>query len=396
MVGTTDSLEGAIMILNAKRTSGFLLMCVLSALVAFSLAMTPLCAYAETSAEIHAQAEEKQAEADALAARIDELSTQLVEAHQVEEEATSRYEAAEAAKADALARQAAAEKKIAETQERLSTRMVSMYRNGGAMSFLDVLLGANTFEQFLTTWDALAAVNNQDAALVEENRQARAEAAAAAEEYAAQSAIAKEELERATEARRTIETATASLATELEAMNEEIAILIAKEEEVAAEEEAARKAAEEARQRSQQSGSATYDAGSGGTSFDSSVFNGWVIPVSYYGVTCEFGYSPITGSHNGIDLGASSGMPIYSAGPGTVTYVGWYGTGGNSVIVSHGNGVQTIYMHQSQTAASVGQYVSAGTCIGYVGSTGLSTGPHLHFQLVINGVPTNPRNYFSF
>lgn len=377
------------MTLNAKRTSMSLFTCIVSAAVAFSLAMAPICAYAETSAQLHEQAEAKQAEADALAVRVDELTTQLVAAHAVEEEATAKYEAAEAAKADALARKDAAEKKIAETQVRLSGRMVSMYRNGGAMSFLDVLLGAGSFEEFLTTWDAWEIINNQDAALIEENRQARAEAAAAAEEYEKQSAIAKEELERATAARQEIETKTAALTSELEAMNEEIAILIAKEEEVAAEEEAARQ---------QQSGSGGYGGyGDGGaTAIDSSYFEGWVKPTNYYGVTCEFGYSPITGTHNGIDLGASSGTPIYSMGPGTVTYVGWYGTGGNAVIVNHGNGVQTIYMHQSETAASVGQYVSAGTCIGYVGSTGLSTGPHLHLQLSINGVPTNPRNYFSF
>lgn len=373
------------MTLNAKRTSGSLFLCILSGILAITLAM-PSFAFAETSAEVHEQVEAKQAEADALAIRVDEIATRLVEAHAVEEEATAKYEAAEAAKQAALARKAAAEKKIAETQTRLSARMKSMYRNGGAISILDVLLGADSFEEFLTTWDAWEVINNQDAALIEENRKAREEAKAAAEEYEAQSIIAKEELDRATAARQEIETENAKLAAELEAMNEEVARLIAKEEELAAEEEEARKL---------QSQGYTPAPGSA-TPIDSSYFDGWVKPCNYYGVTCEFGYSPITGSHNGIDLGASSGTPIYSMGPGTVTYVGWYGTGGNAVIVNHGNGVTTIYMHQSQTNAYVGEYVEAGTCIGYVGSTGLSTGPHLHLQLSINGVPTNPRNYFSF
>ena len=112
-------------------------------------------------------------------------------------------------------------------------------------------------------------------------------------------------------------------------------------------------------------------------------------------VTCEFGYSPITGSHNGIDLGAASGA-LSCGRPGHGHVRGWYGTGGNAVIISHGNGMRTIYMHQSQTAATVGQTVSAGDVIGYVGTTGLSTGPHLHFQIEINGSPVNPRNYYSF
>ncbi len=375
------------MTLTAKRTFQVLFTCALSGMLALSLIAIPTCAHAETSTELRAQAEEKQAQADKLAERINEISDQLVEAHQTEKEATEKHAAAETAKQAALTRKEAAEKKIAETQERLSTRVTYMYRSGGTMSLLDILLGAGTFEEFLTKWDAIEAINNQDSALIEESRTARAEAIAAAEEYTQQSAIAEEELKRATEARKTIEEASASLSAELESMNEEIAVLIAKEE--------AAEAAEE--QASQSSGGGSYSGGGGSAEgFSSSFFDGWVKPTNYYGVTCEFGYSPITGSHNGIDLGAAEGTPIYSAGPGVVTYVGWYGTGGNAVIVNHGDGVQTIYMHQSATAASVGEYVSAGTCIGYVGTTGLSTGPHLHFQLVINGTPTNPRNYFTF
>jgi murein DD-endopeptidase MepM/ murein hydrolase activator NlpD len=379
---------------TAIRTSRAFLACALACTLAFPLVGTPSSAYAETSTELHEQAEDLQAQADEISARIEELSNQMVEARNVEDEAMEKYDAAEAAKQDALDRKEAAEVKIAETQTRLSARVTAMYRSGGATSLLDVLLGASSFEAFLTTWDALEAINNQDAALVEESRTAKEEAEAAATEYAEQSAIAQEELERAQEASQQIADASAELAEELASMNDEIADLVAREEQAAAEEEEARQAAEAA---ASGSGSSTWtDPGSGGELFDSSVFDGWVKPTSYYGVTCEFGYSPITGSHNGIDLGASSGTPIYSAGPGTVTYVGWYGTGGNAVIVDHGGGVQTIYMHQSQTAAYVGESVEAGTCIGYVGSTGLSTGPHLHFQLVINGTPTNPRNYFSF
>lgn len=372
------------MITNATRTSKALLACILILVLAIPLVIAPTFSYAESSAQLAAQAKEKQAEADALQERIDELSGKLVEAHEVEDEAMAAYQAAETAKEEALAKRAEAEARIAETQERLSERAVVMYRNGGAMTFLDVFLGAGSFEEFLTAWDAIEAINEQDAALIEENKQARNEAAAAAAEYERQSNIAAEELARATAAREEIEADTAALSSELESMNEEIAILIAKEEEAKEAEEAARQ------------NSGYYGNGNGGKPFDSSIFNGWVIPCSYYYVSCEFGYSPITYSHNGIDLAAASGTPIYAAGPGTVTYVGWYGTGGNSVIISHGSGVQTIYMHQSQTAASVGQFVCAGDLIGYVGSTGLSTGPHLHFQLVINGVPTNPRNYFSF
>ena len=91
----------------------------------------------------------------------------------------------------------------------------------------------------------------------------------------------------------------------------------------------------------------------------------------------------------------AGGTPIMSSGPGTVSYVGWYGGGGNTVIVSHGGGVRTIYMHMSRQAATVGQQVAAGTVIGYVGTTGQSTGNHLHFQVEVNGTPVNARNYVN-
>ncbi len=374
------------MTLTLPRTSSKLLVCISIVLLTLCLCVSANTAYAVTS-------EEKQAEADEIAARIDELTTQLNEAYATEEEASQKYDDAVAARDAALKQKEEAEKKIASTQERLGERATTMYTQG-SISFLDVFFGVSSFQDFLTAWDAYEFINSYDSDLIDENKRAREVAQTAAEEYEEQSQIASEELERATNARVEIEETTAQLQEELEAVNEEIAILIAKEEEEAAAEEAARKAAEAAA-----SGGSSYSgsgSGNGGTAFDSSAFDGWVIPTSYSYVSCEFGYSPITGSHNGIDLAASSGTPIYAAGPGTVTYVGWYGTGGNSVIISHGNGVQTIYMHQSQTAATVGTYVQAGDLIGYVGTTGLSTGPHLHFQLVINGTPTNPRNYFSF
>ena len=88
---------------------------------------------------------------------------------------------------------------------------------------------------------------------------------------------------------------------------------------------------------------------------------------------------------NAVDIGAKTGTPIYAAAGGTVIYVsanGSYNHGwGNDVIINHGNGTQTVYAHMSRVAAVVGQTVGAGDVIGYVGNTGRSTGPHLHFEV---------------
>jgi murein DD-endopeptidase MepM/ murein hydrolase activator NlpD len=92
-------------------------------------------------------------------------------------------------------------------------------------------------------------------------------------------------------------------------------------------------------------------------------------------------------------VAAPSGTPIKAAAGGTVTTAGWNNSYGYMLIVSHGNGVQTVYAHCSQLIAKNGQSVAQGQVIGKVGSTGYSTGPHLHFEIRVNGVLQDPQNY---
>ncbi len=94
--------------------------------------------------------------------------------------------------------------------------------------------------------------------------------------------------------------------------------------------------------------------------------------------------------HQGIDVALAHGTPVRAAGDGTVTYAGWYGGYGNMVEISHGNGVTTRYGHQSAINVSEGDRVQMGNTIGRVGSTGVSTGPHLHFEIRIYGEAVNP------
>lgn len=108
---------------------------------------------------------------------------------------------------------------------------------------------------------------------------------------------------------------------------------------------------------------------------------------------------PVTGeykNHGGTDIGASYGSAIYAADSGTVVRSsdGWNGGWGNYVMIDHGNGMQTLYAHMSSRAVSVGQTVSRGQTIGYVGSTGMSTGPHLHFEMYVNGSRIDPQTRY--
>lgn len=117
--------------------------------------------------------------------------------------------------------------------------------------------------------------------------------------------------------------------------------------------------------------------------------------TSYYGTRTH----PVTGkvkSHSGVDIGAAYGTNIYAANSGTVIVAGWNSGGyGNYVVIDHGGGVTTLYGHCSSLNVSAGQTVTKGQVIAKVGSTGMSTGPHLHFEVLKNGATTDPMSYFN-
>ena len=181
------------------------------------------------------------------------------------------------------------------------------------------------------------------------------------------------------------------------------------EEEAKAEEtlqEAIRKrAAEQAKynQNNNSNNGGGSSGGSGGNSGGGSATSlsnlQWPVPSCTL-ITSRFGYrvAPTTGAstyHGGLDIGAGMGASIVAAGAGDVIYAGENGGYGNCVMIDHGNGVVTVYAHMSSIGVSYGQYVTAGQYVGAVGSTGVSTGPHCHFEIRINGAQTDPAAYFS-
>ncbi len=120
----------------------------------------------------------------------------------------------------------------------------------------------------------------------------------------------------------------------------------------------------------------------------------YIFPVSGYVITSPFGYR--WGSfHHGVDLALATGNPVVAADGGTIIFAGWKNTYGYMVDIDHGNGVTTRYAHNSKILVSVGQAVSKGEDIAEVGSTGRSTGPHVHFEIRFDGVAANPMNYLE-
>ena len=119
--------------------------------------------------------------------------------------------------------------------------------------------------------------------------------------------------------------------------------------------------------------------------------SGFIWPVR--GVVTS-GYGPRWGRmHTGIDIAARSGTPIVAAKAGEVIYAGWLGGYGNAVLLDHGDGIATLYGHQSRIAVIEGQPLNQGEVVGFVGTTGHSTGNHLHFEVRVDTKPRNPRPY---
>lgn len=193
----------------------------------------------------------------------------------------------------------------------------------------------------------------------------------------------------------------AEYTTELKIENSEEALaalnLIKDEKTKAFEEEEKRKAEEAAKKAAEAAAKAKQFAMQSTTTLAASgALNGLSLSQPVSGViSSRFGSvsSVRSSSHTGLDIATSKGTGIRPIASGTVVYSGWKGSYGNLVIIDHGNGIESYYAHCNSLYVSVGEQVDSSKTIAAVGSTGNSTGPHLHLEIRINGTPVNPQNY---
>ena len=169
------------------------------------------------------------------------------------------------------------------------------------------------------------------------------------------------------------------------------------------EEEERKRREEEERKKREEEGSGGGSGGSGGGGGSGAQPSDayWLVPCTYVYVSSPYGYRvhPISGTytfHHGVDLASPSGTPIKASRAGVVTTATWDGAAGNYVSINHGDGFSSSYLHMTHYIVSPGQRVEQGQIIGYVGSTGASTGPHLHFAIYYNGASQNPAAYMNF
>ena len=301
------------------------------------------------------------------------------------------------------------ERQLAEAQKRLEGRESVFYKRvrdiyiNGRLSYLDVVIGSKDFSDFANRLEVLKRIIDSDITLINEIKKERADIEAHKQKLEAdraklveleKSALAKQaEIEQKKAERNVVlqkaqnDRATAMQAIEeLNASSAQVSAML-KERQAARAAAAAAAAVAAAQSSGGQGASDNWVQGTGQL--------GW--PVSGE-ITSPYGYRvhPIWGTtiyHSGIDIGVDEGTPVHAADGGVVVWSGWMGGYGYAVVIDHGNGLSTLYGHNSELAVDEGQSVAKGQVISYAGSTGNSTGPHVHFEVRVNGDPVDPMGY---
>lgn len=295
---------------------------------------------------------------------------------------------------DSKAQLAKAEEDLRRAEVARDARAVNMYKSG-RLGYLDVLLNAHRLSELVTRIHLFALVVEQDNRVVREVDDLRArvttQKAGLEEQRASVAAIEKRQMGQKSEIDALVRKRKGGL-TELDAARDDKQTVLAKAEKDKAswETEEDSLLAESDRLGADLRALGGRQAAVVGT-------GQFVRPVSGR-VSSPFGYRVhpifhVRKMHTGIDLAAGMGTPIKAADSGTVVQAGWRGGYGKCVVISHGNGVATLYAHQSVILVSVGDTVKPGQVIGKVGSTGYSTGAHLHFEVRVNGSPVDPMRY---
>lgn len=382
----------------------------------------PVPAYAVTQSQIdelkeqrnviRAQRQEKQAIVEALEAEkagvvaqkqaMDERNMYTLQQIQLNNQEIELYDEMIAEKAAELEE---AQRLENEQLERYRARVRAMEENGG-YNILAIISKSDSFSDMLTAMDDVGEIMESDRQLEDAYIAAREntesvkadyeDTRAELEELKAQLKAEQEELEKDIEEAIQI---ILDLENDLENRQAEYDAIMAAED--AANATIDKLVAELEAQRAAEAAAAAAAAGgsSGGGSANASGSFLWPV-ASYVYVSSRFGLRvhPITGktkSHTGIDIASNQGTAVYASDGGTVTLAGWNGGYGNCIMIDHGNGYVTLYGHLSSISVSVGQTVSQGATIGAVGSTGNSTGPHLHFEVLKNGTRIDPEQFFS-
>lgn len=277
-------------------------------------------------------------------------------------------------------------------QELYASRVKAMYINGSA-GYIEIVLSSESFGDFICRMETVKTIVEFDKNILAEMKQKQDEIAAKKAELEQQ----KSDLAQVQSQYQQTVAQIKKANEEKQAYYEKIKNDMAAVQKAQAAEEAKSKALEAEIKRLQEE-AANKDYGTDYSGYATGVLRvsdiGYVPPL-----TSPFGYRwhPVTKEyklHTGMDLGVPSGTPVYAMADGNVILSEYSDSWGNYVIIYHGNGISSLYAHFSKRLVSVGETVKAGQKIGLSGSTGWSTGPHLHFEIRKNGTPIDPTPYY--
>ena len=278
----------------------------------------------------------------------------------------------------------AAQKRLDARERILHKRLRDVYIHG-KLNYVEVVFGARNFADFVNRLEFLKRIVSADLELITAIKQERAIILEKQHELELQRKELDELEAQAKKTQREIESRKQDQLIILERLSYEKSLAEQSYQELQQQSNAI-----EARIRARQSQGAGSSQAVHGT-------GQFIWPVSGP-ITSPFGYRthPIFGTqifHSGLDIGVDTGTPVAAADSGVVVEADWLGGYGYAVIIDHGNGLSTVYAHNSELLVSAGQAVSQGQIIAYSGSTGYSTGPHVHFEVRENGTPVEPLNY---
>ena len=297
------------------------------------------------------------------------------------------------------------EAELKAAQERLQSREKVFYKRvrdiyiNGRLSYLDVVVGSKDFSDFANRMEMLKRILQADMELINTIKTEREEIASKKAKLEADRAKVLELEKVAQEKQTIINQKKAERQAVLErAMNDRDTADRAYNELMASSASITAMLQQRAAERAAAAAAASQGGGGGGATTTWVQGTGQLAAPVNAPITSDFGWRihPIYGTsrlHAGTDFGVDEGTPVHAADGGVVVEAGWISGYGYTVIIDHGNGMSTLYAHNSDVAVSPGQTVSKGQVVSYSGNTGGSTGPHLHFEVRINGEPTDPMGY---
>ncbi|WP_370447262.1 murein hydrolase activator EnvC [Veillonella sp. VA137] len=296
------------------------------------------------------------------------------------------------------------EAELKAAQARLQSREKVFYKRvrdiyiNGRLSYLDVVVGSKDFSDFANRMEMLKRILQSDMDLINTIKTEREEIASKKAKLEEDRAKVLELEKVAQEKQNLINQKKAERQAVLErAMNDRDTAERAYNELMASSASITAMLQQRAAERAAAAAAASQGGGGGGGATWVQGTGQLAAPV-VAPITSDFGWRihPIYGTrrlHAGTDFGVDEGTPVHAADGGVVVEAGWVSGYGYTVIIDHGNGMSTLYAHNSDVAVSPGQTVSKGQVVSYSGNTGGSTGPHLHFEVRINGEPTDPMGY---